>query len=366
MNPRHLNIFFKRLQLRELDNKGNLQLSRGNIFRDYHFREFGAGGLELAELGITNCKITDLVVAECIICVIYNSTHLVPFTRNGEISACKDDGGKLIVNRWDGDIVFACYNNINKSLLTVVSAEGMTRITSTEIESIISGRNTERCTQLFPHESVKYWNFDIANCRGMVCMAREREWRVFELSKYRQLFKIPYNESHTLCFQGEIDLLLYEVISRGYPGVERFFKIYCKLSGQLKKQFSLPGSQFDCITSCGRDRLLIQPPYPECMQIVDISSDIPRLIKTTVCSFGRAFCLNKSSQFICKAKIDNSNKYDVENPQGESSGSVTSKYGVHVFNLEGERSVTLKDFPHSSLIRYIPRNEDVAIFLTLL
>jgi len=248
--------------------------------------------------------------------------------------------------------------------LTVVSAEGMTRITSTEIESIISGRNTERCTQLFPHDSVKYWNFDIANCRGMVCMARERVWRVFELSKYRQLFKIPYNESHTLCFQGEIDLLLYEVISRVYPGVERFFKIYCKLSGKLKKQFSLPGSQFDCITSCGRDRLLIHPPYPECMQIVDISSDIPRLIETTVCSFGRAFCLNKSSQFICKAKIDNSNKYDVENPQGESSGSVTSKYGVHVFNLEGERSVTLKDFPHSSLIRFIPRNEDVAILVS--
>jgi len=124
MNPRRMNEFFQLLNLRQLDNKGNLRLNRGNIFRDYHFREFGVGNLDLAKSGITDGTITDLVIAEHIICVIYGRTHLVPFERTGEISAFKYKGGRLIVSSWDGEILSVCYNNINISLLTVVLWKG--------------------------------------------------------------------------------------------------------------------------------------------------------------------------------------------------------------------------------------------------
>jgi hypothetical protein len=76
------------------------------------------------------------------------------------------------------------------------------------------------------------------------------------------------------------------IISKGYRELERSFKIYCKLDGQLKKQFSLGGSEFEFVTLCGRDRLGIQ--------IIDVIFEIPRLIKTTyVFSLDKPFCLDK-------------------------------------------------------------------------
>ena len=90
------------------------------------------------------------------------------------------------------------------------------------------------------------------------------------------------------------------IISKGYRELERSFKIYCKLDGQLKKQFSLGGSEFEFVTLFGRDRLVIQNEYSEGIQIIDVIFEIPRLIidvfsiiSLFVWTRDEPFCLDK-------------------------------------------------------------------------
>jgi hypothetical protein len=188
----------------------------------------------------------------------------------------------------------------------------------------------------------------------MICAARQRVWKIFELNKYRQLFTIPI-ATCTAWFPGNIDMVLYDIISGRCREIERSFKIYCKLDGQLKKQFSLRGSIRDSVRFCACDRLVIQKQYPEEMQIFDISSEVPRLIRRIdVFPLHCPVFLDKKRQFICK----------INNLQGELSGSVDA------FNLQGEslrfggRSVTLRDLPDSFSFFCITKNQDVGIFVS--
>jgi len=100
----------------------------------------------------------------------------------------------------------------------------------------------------------------------------------YDMGKYKQLFTIPI-ATCTASFPGNIDMVFYDIISGIYREIERSFKIYCKLDGQLKKQFSLRGSMRDSVRFCGCDRLVIQKQYTEGMKIFDISSEVPRLIR---------------------------------------------------------------------------------------
>jgi hypothetical protein len=83
INPCHISNFFKDLHLQELKNKRNLHLNRGNIFRDYHFRDVGGGDIDLAKLGITDGMITHLVIVEDIICII--CLHLQELNKKGNV-----------------------------------------------------------------------------------------------------------------------------------------------------------------------------------------------------------------------------------------------------------------------------------------
>jgi hypothetical protein len=120
------------------------------------------------------------------------------------------------------------------------------------------------------------------------------------------------------------------IISKGYRELERSFKIYCKLDGQLKKQFVF---EFEFVTLCGRDRLGIQ--------IIDVIFEILRLIKTTYI-FSLDMFFQWTSLFvwtrdtICKTKNLNTNNNSVENLQGERSRLITSRYNVDTFNPECE------------------------------
>jgi len=94
----------------------------------------------------------------------------------------------------------------------------------------------------------------------MICTTHESVWKLFKLNSYRQLFIIPI-ASHIAWLPINIGMVLYDIISKGYRELERSLK--------MKE-------------------------YSEGMQIIDISFEIPRLIKTTyVFSLDNPFGLDK-------------------------------------------------------------------------
>jgi hypothetical protein len=62
-----------------------------------------------------------------------------------------------MVRNWDEEILFVCYNNINNSLLTIVSVEGMKRIIKTKIKAITTGQNTDQNTKHYKESRCGYF-----------------------------------------------------------------------------------------------------------------------------------------------------------------------------------------------------------------
>ena len=141
---------------------------------------------------------------------------------------------------------------------------------------------------------------------------------------------------------------MYNVVDQEYLEVQCSFTFYCKFTGQLKKLFSVRGFYFDFVIACERDLIVIQQHYPDGMKIIDISSEVPRLIKSYLHSVGNVIYLDRKCQLICKIM-----------------NRCTNKDSVGAFNLAGERSITFRDLPDFLLFSCTTKNQDVAIFVSM-
>jgi len=81
------------------------------------------------------------------------------------------------------------------------------------------------------------------------------------------------------------------------------------------------------------------------MQLIDISSEVHRLIRTRLYSVGEPFYLEKKRQLICK--------------------TINCNDSVGAFNLAGERLITLRDLPDFYSFSCTTKNQDVATFVSI-
>jgi hypothetical protein len=149
-------------------------------------------------------------------------------------------------------------------------------------------------------------------------------------------------------------MVLYDIISGRFREIERSFKIYCKLDGHLKKQFSFRGSIRDSVRFCGCDRLVIQKQYTEGMKIFDISSEVPRLIRKYLFFHwtGLSFWTRNASSYA---------------QQKTFKANFQVRWTFLIFKVSvwfGGRSVTLRDLPDSFSFFCITKNQDVGIFVS--
>ena len=153
---------FHRLQRRSLTGK------LPNSLWDYYLQAFAV-----------DKRVTDLVIADDIICVLLSAgdSHacLVPFGRQGEISPLTDDDGNPIILNFPMDIGFVYYNCNNNSLILVGYPESLPKlkILSVKIASIKSAKTNEY-REIYAEEDFGDWDFDIPNCRGMICNEAQR------------------------------------------------------------------------------------------------------------------------------------------------------------------------------------------------
>jgi hypothetical protein len=224
-------------------------------------------------------------------------------------------------------IKFVCYNSNNNSLIIVGNYRKLEykSIVSLEIESIKAGLTTE--TNICPQDDgeILSWDFDIPNCRGMIYTTKNKLFKIFELKNYAQLFTIPIEGDDSFCSSfrfgspGNMELLVM-MYSENVAREEVLLRIYSKHTGQLRKRISIPVYSRHTIVFvelCGTGSILLQQSQLG-MQILDISAEIPQIIKTTdIQMVGRPYYLYKRNWFICASEIGGMRRLNVLNLQGE-------------------------------------------------
>ena len=253
-----------------------------NIFRDYF--------VELHDAALPGCDADFVIAGGDIVVINCDMMYIYPYRRDGGFSPFTDEDGAKIVITKRNELV--CYNKHNNSLIIAeVNEESeCTCIVSLGIESVKAGLTTEQIT-ICPKDSnmIGDWDFDIPNCRGMIYNNRERLFKVFELKNYRILFTLPHegDDSFHSCLRfgssGNMELIvmMYRKISARMEEV--LFRIYSKLTGQLRKRISIPvypNHKIRYVELCGTDRILVQQSNLA-MQIFDIAAQISKVIKAS-------------------------------------------------------------------------------------
>jgi hypothetical protein len=275
--------------------------------------------------------VTDLVIADDIICVVFSArfrhNYLVPFGREGKISPLRDDDGKPIILNYPVDIQYVYYNCNNNSLILVGYDEPRPylKILSVEISSIKAGQSNEYREIYAEEADSRVWDLDIPNCRGVIYNETQRVLKVFDLKEYNQISTIAVERQRNWSFQsrGNMYLMMYFRGRLPYAIRKISFKTYSKQNGEVSEVATIylhPGFRFNFATLCGNDRICLHQLQRK-MQLIDISLDAPEIIQTNIEAEVEPYYLDKLDRFLC----------------------YTTNRRLHVCNMRGDILITFED-----------------------